>query len=89
MWSLIAVSGFSVVRVKGVCRESSGFSVPCLVCMGRVFGSYVYPFWFESDRKGVTSGLLSSDGLVFTCGLNAPPPPCDGRLLNQLHIQIL
>jgi hypothetical protein len=46
---------------------------------GRVFGLYVYSFWFESDRRGGISGLLSLDGLVFTCGRYDPPSPLDAR----------
>lgn len=41
----------------------------------RVFGLNSYPFWFESDLRGVISGLLLSDGLVFTCGPCDPPSP--------------
>jgi len=74
-WLIIRDSGFLFLRVDVVGRGSSGFSVLCLVCMGRVFGLNRYPFWFESDLGGVISWLLSSDDLVFTCVCYTPPSP--------------
>ena len=78
---VVGVSGFSCVRVKGVGRGSLGFIVLCLVCVEIVFGLYVYSFWFESDRRGEISGLLSLDGVVFTCGRYDPPLPPLGILV--------
>jgi hypothetical protein len=46
-----------------------------LCLLGRFFGLNSYPFWFESDLRRAISELLSSDGLVFTCGLYDPPLP--------------
>ena len=69
------VSGFSVPLVNGAGRGPSRFIDPRLVCMGRVFGMRVYPFLSEWDRGGEISGLLSSDGLVFTRGRFDLPPP--------------
>jgi len=46
-----------------------------MFCKGRIFGLNRRPFWFESDRGGSFSGLLSVDGLVFRCGLYDPPSP--------------
>jgi hypothetical protein len=68
-------SGFCFARVKGVGRGSSAFTVPCMVCRGRVFGLNRRPFWYESDRGGAFSGFLSVDGLVFRFGLYDPPSP--------------
>jgi hypothetical protein len=68
-------SGFWFIRVKRVDLGSSGFIVQCMVCRGRVFGLNRRPFWFESDREGAFSGLLSMDDFVFRCGLYDPPSP--------------
>ncbi len=48
------------------------------------------PFWYESDREGTISSLLSSDGFIFSYGLyDHPLPPMIGRLAReQLLIEL-
>jgi len=69
------ISGFSFIRAKRVGRGFSGFTVPRHVCVRRVYDLNRYPFWYESDRGGAFSELLSSGGFVFRCGPHDPPSP--------------
>ena len=68
-------SGFCFARVKYAGLGSSGLTDLYLFFRLRIYGLNKRPFWFESDREGAFSGLLSRDGLVFRFGLYDPPSP--------------